>query len=233
MILGHIGVRKGSVGLPNKNKKILNGQPLFQISLDQLLNSDLIDSVVVSTDDPQIYDTAMRYGCLDIGLRKAHLASSEASKLDVWKDSLALASQYGVYNTFVDLDCTSPLRLQSDINNAIGVFESECPDMVMSCCIARKNPYFNLVEVNPSGYLMLSKRLEGRNIVARQQAPLVYEHAASTYVLSCEYLRSCTNLYEGRVLPYLMPPQRCWDIDTELDFEFVEFLMNRGSDAIK
>ena len=33
-----------------------------------------------------------------------------------------------------------------DITNALALFARERPDMVMSCCDARKNPYFNLVE---------------------------------------------------------------------------------------
>jgi len=32
-------------------------------------------------------------------------------------------------------------------------------------------------------------------------------------------------LFEGRVLPFLMPSERCVDIDSELDFKIVKFLM--------
>ena len=94
----------------------------------------------------------------------------------------------------------------------------------MSCCDARKNPYFNLVEMDEKGSLQLSKKLPG-NVVARQQAPTVYEHAASTYVVAPDYLRSAQYLYDGHVIPYVMPPERCLDIDTEIDFKIVEFLM--------
>jgi N-acylneuraminate cytidylyltransferase len=96
--------------------------------------------------------------------------------------------------------------------------------MVMSCCDARKNPYFNLVEVGETGSLQVSKPLPG-NVVARQQAPTVYEHAASTYVVAPSYLRSAGFLYEGHVIPYVMPTERCLDIDTEFDFKIVEFLI--------
>ncbi|MDC3309481.1 hypothetical protein OAV68_01065 [bacterium] len=61
--------------------------------------------------------------------------------------------------------------------------------------------------------------------MARQQAPVVYEHAASTYVLDPAYLKSAKSLFEGRVLPFLMPSERCVDIDSELDFKIVKFLM--------
>jgi N-acylneuraminate cytidylyltransferase len=96
--------------------------------------------------------------------------------------------------------------------------------MVMSCCEARKNPYFNLVETDASGALHVSKPLPG-GIVARQQAPTVYEHAASTYVIDPAYLRRAKSLYEGRVIPFLMPQERCIDIDSPFDFKLVEFLL--------
>ena len=96
--------------------------------------------------------------------------------------------------------------------------------MVMSCCEARKNPYFNLVELDDKGSLQVSKRLP-KHVVARQEAPTVYEHAASTYVLCPDYLRSARHLYDGHVIPYFMPAERCWDIDSEADFKIVEFLM--------
>ena len=50
MIIGHIGARAGSKGVPNKNFRMLHGKPLLDWSLDQLLNSDRVDHVVVSTD---------------------------------------------------------------------------------------------------------------------------------------------------------------------------------------
>ncbi|MDZ4136774.1 MAG: acylneuraminate cytidylyltransferase family protein, partial [Paracoccaceae bacterium] len=131
----------------------------------------------------------------------------------------------GPARAFLDLDCTSPLRLACDITKALDLFAREAPDMVMSCCEARKNPYFNLVEPDASGALHVSKPLPG-GVVARQQAPVVYEHAASTYVVAPAYLRRAQSLYEGRVIPYLMPPERCVDIDSPFDFKLVEFLLN-------
>ncbi|HCP81614.1 MAG TPA: acylneuraminate cytidylyltransferase family protein, partial [Octadecabacter sp.] len=56
-------------------------------------------------------------------------------------------------------------------------------------------------------------------------APVVYEHAASTYVLSPDYLRKASTIYEGRVIPFVMPSERCMDVDDPLDWKIVEFLM--------
>ena len=226
MSLGHIGARKGSKGVPRKNFREICGKPLIDWSLDQLLEHPRVDAVVVSTDDEEIYEHAIAKGALKMGLRPAHLASDTAGKWQVWQHALEVSEEIlgEPVTAFLDLDCTSPLRLMEDIDNALNLFFDEKPDMVMSCCDAHKNPYFNLVEPDETGALQVSKPLPG-GVVARQQAPKVYEHAASTYVVAPDYLRRANALYEGRVIPYVMPQERCADIDTPLDFRIVEFLM--------
>ena len=225
MILGHIGARKGSKGVVGKNFRPIAGKPLIDWSLDQLFRNKNVDAVVVSTDDPKIYEHGLKRGALDIGLRPEKLATDGASKWNVWQHSLdAAEAKLGPVSAFLDLDCTSPLREDEDIDNALALFKLEAPDMVMSCCHARKNPYFNLVEVGETGSLQVSKPLPG-NVVARQHAPTVYEHVGVVYVVKPEYLRSAAFLYDGQVLPYVIPSERCMDIDTEFDFKIVEFLM--------
>jgi len=229
MIIGHIGVRKGSRGVPGKNFRKICGKPLIDWSLDQLVESERIDRVVVSTDCPEILEHALARGTLPIGLRPASLATDGAAKWHVWQHSLEAAEKStGPASVFVDLDCTAPLRLPEDIDLALDLYLAKKPDMVMSCCVARKNPYFNLVEPDDTGALRISKPLE-QVIVARQHVPLVYEHAASTYVIDPDYLRTATSLLQGYVIPYVMPSERCWDIDSELDFRVVDFLLRSRS----
>jgi CMP-N,N'-diacetyllegionaminic acid synthase len=225
VIIGHIGARKGSKGILGKNFRDMCGKPLIDWSLDQLIGSSRIDAVVVSTDCPDMYAHALAKGALDIGLRPAYLATDDAPKWGVWQHALNAAEAVaGKADAFVDLDCTSPLRLAEDIDEALDLFAAQGPEMVMSCCIAGKNPYFNMVEPDESGALHVSKPLPG-GVWARQNAPVVYEHAASTYVLRPDYLRSASSIYEGRVIPFVMPTERCIDVDDPLDWKIVEFLM--------
>jgi len=225
MILGHIGARKGSKGVPGKNFALLHGKPLIEWSLEQLLKNPRVGAVVVCTDDEAIYNHALGLGALDIGLRPAELATDAAPKWKVWQHALRTAEETtGAISAFLDLDCTSPLRSDQDIDDALDLFEAKQPDMVMSVCEARKNPYFNLVELNAEGVLRVSKELPG-GVWARQLAPKVWEHAGGTYVVAPDYLRQANTIYEGRVIPFEMPPERCLDIDSPFDFQMVEWMM--------
>lgn len=226
MILGHIGARKGSKGVPGKNFRPICGKPLIDWSLDQLFANPRVGAVVVSTDDEAIYEHAVNRGALEIGLRPADLATDTAPKWGVWQHALAASEALvGPATAFLDLDCTSPLRLPQDIDGALTLYEIEHPDMVMSVCEARKNPYFNLVEPDSSGALHVSKPLPG-GVWARQDAPTVYEHVGMVYVVDPAYLRRAKTIYEGRVIPYVLPAERCHDIDTPYDFRLVEFLLS-------
>lgn len=226
MILGHIGARKGSKGVPGKNFRPLCGKPLIDWSLDQLFANPRVGAVVVSTDDEAIYEHAVKRGALEIGLRPAELATDTAPKWGVWQHALvASEALVGPVSAFLDLDCTSPLRLPEDIDGALTLYEIKHPDMVMSVCEARKNPYFNLVEPDSTGALHVSKPLPG-GVWARQDAPVVYEHVGMVYVVNPDYLRRAQTIYEGRVIPYVLPAERCHDIDTPYDFRLVEFLLS-------
>ena len=227
MIVGHIGARAGSKGVPNKNFRMLHGKHLIDWSLDQLIASDRVDHVVVSTDSPEIYEHGLKRGCLDMGLRPAELATDTAAKWDVWQHALGeVEKQTGPVDAFLDLDCTSPLRLPQDIDAGLDLFEAESPDMVMSCCESRKNPYFNMLETDANGALQVSKPLP-HGVVARQQAPMVYDHVGLVYVVKPSYLRTATRLFEGHVIPLIVPNERSLDVDSPFDWDIIEYLLGK------
>lgn len=225
-----IGARGGSQGVPGKNIRPLLGKPLIAWSIEQALACPRIRRVVVSTDSPAIAEVARAHGAQVPFMRPAELATSTAGKWEVWQHALQACDAHYAgepMDLFVDLDCTSPLREVDDISRAIEQFEhSPGVDAVFSVCEARKNPYFNMLEVEEDGRLRICKALP-RPLVRRQDAPQVLEHVASVYVLSPGYLRRSTGLLSGRTQGYLMAPERSLDIDSEFDFELVEYLMRK------
>jgi CMP-N-acetylneuraminic acid synthetase len=225
-----IGARGGSQGVPGKNIRPLLGKPLIAWSIEQALACPRIRRVVVSTDSPAIAEVARAHGAEVPFMRPAELATSTAGKWEVWQHALQACDAHYAgepVDLFVDLDCTSPLREVDDISRAIEQFErSPGVDAVFSVCEARKNPYFNMLEVDEDRRLRICKALP-KPLVRRQDAPQVLEHVASVYVLSPAYLRRGTGLLSGRTQGYLMAPERSLDIDCEFDFELVEYLMRK------
>ncbi len=226
-ILCVIAARGGSKGLRGKNVRPLLGKPLIAWSIEQALACLEINRVIVSTDDERIAEVALRYGAEVPFMRPPELATDQAGKWEVWQHALEFceAKLNWPVDLYVDLDCTSPLRDIEDISRAIRQFQQSKVDAVFSICEARKNPYFNLVEYE-NGSLRVCKSLPNP-VLRRQDAPKVFEHVASIYVLSPEYLRRGTGLLSGLTEGYDIGPGKSLDVDSEFDFELIECLMKR------
>ncbi len=222
-VIGTVCARGGSKGVPGKNKRHLSGKPLFLHTVEHALSSPVINQgVYVSTDDQEIASVASENGAIVPTLRPAELATDNAPKLPVIEHLVSCVENSGIrVDLVVDLDPTSPLRQVDDIGAAMDCLEPNF-DLVVSVTAARKNPYFNMVEADECGNYRLSKALDTET-VRRQDAPNVFEINGSIYVYRREIIPS--GLWAGRMNVYEMPAERSVDIDHELDFRFVEFLM--------
>ena len=133
------------------------------------------------------------------------------------------------YEIFVDLDCTNPLRDVTDVSNTIKQLRESRErgvDTVFTVCKARKNPYFNLVEADKSGAMRISKSIVP-TIIRRQDAPKVYEHVASIYAILPNHLFKRDHLLSGHAEGYDIGTDKSLDIDSEFDFQLVEYLMKK------
>jgi CMP-N,N'-diacetyllegionaminic acid synthase len=227
-ILCTICIRYGSSGVPLKNIRKLSGIPLMAHTIKQALVSGLFEHVVVSTDSSKIAETAKSFGAESWFLRPAEMATDDATKLPVIRHAFQEAEKH--YNmkfeALVDLDATSPLRNVEDITAAYQQFLKEDADILISASPSRKNPYYNMVEII-NGRIQKVKQLDQRPL-RRQDAPQVYDMNASIYIWKPEALFSCDNLITERTSLFIMPEERSVDIDTQLDWDFVEFMINKA-----
>ena len=224
-----ICARGGSKGVPNKNIRPLFGKPLIAHTVEQAKASQLFALVAVSSDSPAILAAAKAAGADLLIDRPAEMANDTADKLPAirhaWQMSERLTGRS--YDILTDMDCTAPLRLIEDIAGALALVESGGADNVISVAPSRHSPYFNLLENNAEGFGGLSKPVNPP-IVRRQDAPPCFDINASIYVWRREPFLANPFLYGPRTRLYVMPPERSVDIDSELDFQFVEFLMGRA-----
>jgi len=226
-----IGARGGSKGLPNKNIKLLLGKPLIAWSIEMALSVSEISKVIVSTDDEEIAKISLKYGAEIPFMRPPNLSGSDVGKFEVWKHALIASESYYQTNfdMVVDLDCTNPLRDVLDIKECIKQLQKrrfEGVDTVFSICKSRKNPYFNMVEYDQTGKLFVSKTLENK-VLSRQKAPAVFDHVASIYAILSNQIKNGNFLLSGFAEGYDIGERKSFDIDSEFDFELVEFLMKR------
>ena len=227
-VLCTICARGGSKGVKNKNIKELHGKPLIAYTIEQAKESGLFEHIVISTDSDDIAKVAQEYGAEVFFKRSSEMASDTAGKLDVIKDAFVRSEAYyqKQYDYLIDLDATAPLRSVDDIKNSFAQFLKDDNSNLITVMPSRRSPYFNLVEVSNDGKVTLSKKLDS-SIVRRQDAPKSYDMNASIYIWKRESLLDQKSLFLEKTGLYVMPEERSIDIDTELDFEFVEFMMRK------
>lgn len=224
-----VTVRAGSKGVPGKNWRDLRGTPLFAHSLRHAVESELFDRIAVSSDAPEVLDTAEGWGATDVIVRPLVLATDTAGKLPAIVHAVReVEVRLGlVFATAVDLDATSPLRAISDIVGAVELLESSGADSVITGAEAHRSPYFNLVEEDPgTGTVALSK-VADPPILRRQDAPRAFDMNASIYAWRRDSLVVDPRVFYPTTRLFEMPVERSQDIDSELDFEMVDWLMSR------
>lgn len=223
--------RGGSKGVKNKNIRPLLGKPLLAYTIEQALESQIFDRIVLSTDSQEIAEIGKSFGADVFFLRDPQLATDNAGKLQVVQDALTKSEEYyqQIFDIVFDLDATSPLRNTSDIIDAYNQFVQENNDILITASPSRKNPYFNLIEYheeNGESYIDLVKKPKNP-ILCRQDAPKCYDMNASIYIWKREALLASKRIFGKTTGLYVMPEERSIDIDTEIDFQFVDFLLRR------
>lgn len=227
-VVAFVFARGGSKGLPDKNLRPLGGKPLVAWAIETARASDHIDRVVLSTEDKRIAEVGRDHGAEVPFLRPAELAGDEAPEWLAWRHAIdALESVPGArpIDAFVSLSPTAPLRAVEDVDRCIETFLAQDCDIVITATPARRNPYFNMV-VQAGPYVRLAIPSE-TPIGRRQDAPPVYDLDTSVWVYSRAALMEQHARIPDRTKLYVIPEERSIDLDTELDFEILESMLER------
>lgn len=227
MILGTICCRAGSKGVKNKNIKLLNGKPLIAYTIETAKQSKLLNDIIVSTDSEEIAELVLQNGIEKIIYRPEELASDSASKWPVFIHAVeSYEKQMRVtVDYIVDMDVTVPLKTTSDIEGAIQLSLKEKAEVVITGYKPERNPYFNMMEIDENGLAHIVKKTS-TPIVRRQDAPTVYSLTPAAYVIKKEALYKHEHWSNAKCRIFPIDRKHAVDIDTELDFRYVEFLMN-------
>lgn len=221
-----IPARGGSKGIPHKNIRPLAGLPLigYSIQVARALADDA--DICVSTDDPEIAAVAEGMGLHVPFLRPAELATDKSGTYEVLLHALDFYKEQGRdYDVLVLLQPTSPFRRADDVKRALEQYTPDI-DMVVTVKEAASNPYYNCYEVDPDGYLRISKG--NGTFTRRQDAPKVWEYNGAVYVINVASLRQMPlGAFRRRVMCE-MDAARSVDLDTEIDWLIAEKMIESG-----
>jgi CMP-N-acetylneuraminic acid synthetase len=228
-VIGFIFARGGSKGVPRKNIRPLAGKPLIAWAIECGLKSQLVDRVVVSTDDAEIAETAECYGAEVPFMRPAELAGDRSPEWLAWRHAIEAIREhpdFGPFEIFASIPTTSPLRQVQDLDQCIEALRDNQADVVITVKEAARNPYFNQVvlDADQRAGLVIPP---AQGVHFRQTAPKIYDMTTVAYAAKPDYVLKAESMFQGEVRAVLIPEERALDIDSELDFQIAEFLMSK------
>lgn len=232
-ILITICARGGSKGIPGKNIKIIGGKPLieYSISVAKILVNKLNAKIAISTDDDAIKKAAEKSGVMTEYKRPDFLATDNAGKIETIHDLLTYEESLSgnKYDYVLDLDVTSPLRTLNDLEKSFDILKNNEDALnLFSVSPAVKNPYFNMVEQDSSGFYSLVKTNPDGSILTRQAAPKVYDMNASFYWYRRSFFENnLKSAMTSKSLIYEMT-HTCFDLDHPIDFLFMQYLLDNN-----
>jgi CMP-N,N'-diacetyllegionaminic acid synthase len=219
-ILGIIPARGGSKGIPRKNMRPLQGQPLIAWTIESALRSAALDALIVSTDDEEIAAVARASGAQVPFMRPARLAQDDTPGVDPVLHAIEQLPQYHAVGM---LQPTSPLRSTEDIDACVALARRTGAPAVVSVSEAHTHPYWMYTLTTDERMRPL---LDAPFVARRQDLPPVYALNGAVYYAEADWLRRTRSFLSGETAAYVMPPERAVDLDTAIDWRIAEFLLS-------
>lgn len=218
-----VPIRAGSKGLVDKNIKHFAGIPLYEHAVRQGLRC--CGSCVISTDIETVLATPVTDGRC-VYRRPVGLASDASSMDDVLKDGIESLSLSG--QSIVLLQATSPLRNDTNISEAITLYETGAFDLIMSVT-QEDQSILKMGMIEDDRFVPVS---EPKYCFSnRQNLPNVYRPTGAIYVFSADWFLANGGLATDHIGSIIMSADESYDIDTADDFTSAEAMYQRLNDT--
>ncbi|QJQ32762.1 acylneuraminate cytidylyltransferase family protein [Sphingomonas lacunae] len=224
-ILAIIPARGGSKGIPRKNVRMMCGKPLIAWTIEAALGSAAIDTVMVTTDDPEIALVAAAWGAEVPFMRPAELATDDAPGM---APIIHAIDNMPSHDQIMVLQPTSPLRRTRHIDALVAYAQTHGSSSVVSVCEPDHSPFWCYTR-QPDDRLV---RLLDRDIVRRQDQPPVVTLNGAIYLADSEQCRADRSLLNESTLGFVMRPDESIDIDSPMHWMLAELLLEQQNTAI-
>jgi len=212
-----VPMRHHSQRVPGKNCRMLAGKPLFHHIIGTLLAVPEIDLIAVDTDSEPISNGLRRhFPSVKVIERPENLRADDISMNDILlHDTSQVEADF-----YLQTHGTNPLLSKETLSRAVQVFLADYP------------LHDSLFSVTP-----LQIRLYDQNglpinhdpdvLIQTQDLPPVYEENSCIYLFTRENLIMRRSRIGEKPYLFIMNADEAWDIDEELDFAIVDFLMRQ------
>lgn len=236
-IIGLILARGGSKSIHYKNIYNCAGKPLLYYTIESALRSELIDRLIISTDDEKIAKVAKRFGVEVPFMRPVELAGDLTPDFPVIEhvlNELECRENYKP-DVIVHLRPTTPLKSTRDIDSGIKLLiDTSRVHAVRSVCEPPHTP-FKMYKLKKSGILEPLLRPEFPGVFKktnnepfnypRHWLPKIYRHSGYVDVIWRDTILKKRSMSGTKILPLFFEAWRDVDIDSMKDMKYAETII--------
>lgn len=217
--LAIITARGGSKRIPRKNIKEFCGKPIIAYSIEAAVKSGMFDEVMVSTDDTEIAETAVRYGAAVPFYRSEATSNDYATTNDVLLEVIAEYEKRG--KTF-DIACciypTAPFITADRIKDAMEKLEKSDADTLIPVVSFSYPPQRAMVIEENRLVFKYPQYMDSRS----QDLEKHYHDVGQFYCFRIPAFQVNKKLMLGNILPLELSEMEVQDIDHVTDWEIAE-----------
>ncbi len=235
-IIAIVPARGGSTGVIRKNLRDIGGIPLVARTIMQAQEANIFSRIIVASDSEEINEVSRGYGAETPFARPKEISGSTSHMFLVYShilESLKIVEQYQPKG-FCALLPTTPFRTVDAIRKSAMMLASGDYDWVLSINECEHHPY-RAMELNNKGYITPFFNIDCKTMWSnRQELPTLYRFnggiigGLSKHVYGQnEYnISKSADLKVGQVM---LSQLESFDIDTELDMEYAQYLANKAT----
>ena len=211
-----IPARGGSKRIPRKNIKEFNGKPIIAYSIEAALKSNCFSQVIVSTDDDEISEVAMKYGAKVPFVRPDELSNDYVGTIPVIRHAIEWIEDND--NTVENVCClyaTAPFVQSKIISEAYQQLISSKSDYCFSVT-SFAFPIQRAIKI-VQGYKVDMFYPEHFNIRS-QDLEEAFHDAGQFYWGKAQAFKDELPLFSEVASAFILPRYLVQDIDTEEDW---------------
>ncbi len=234
-ILGIIPARGGSKGIKDKNILDLFGKPLIGYTIEDALNSKLIDKVVVSTDSGKIAGTVKSHYNVKIIMRPAEFARDDSPIEEALLHAIEYLDKESGYKTDIVVwtQPNVPIRRKGIIDEVVDKLINSDADSCITCYEVDQYPE-GMKIINEKGRLEpIMRDVDG---IRRQEHPERYLADGSVIALRAENLLKTrgirkSHIYLGNEVIPVIQEKKMYsvELDEPEDLDLVRYYMTQIS----
>ena len=220
-----IPARGGSKRIPRKNILPLNGRPLISYSIRAAIDSKVFDEVIVSTEDKEIKEIALKDGA-SVDDRPSNMAGDTITKVQVVREFLERVNGKEKYENVAALLPTCPFRSAKQVREAYELFKKN-PQLPFLIGVTEYEFPIQLA-LSPAGENKMKMTFADGYITTRSQdIQKRYHPNGAMYIASVKAFLEKGTFFNDEMLAYKMSAIRSFDIDYPYQFEIAEIIAKK------